>query len=155
VRISPTINSIHGLLISFRIVCSLIGRRVTSFADYNVPLPEAIDDEYLLVNGMGSQPPGTSSITAAWIITNRLFAIIESARWVVVPREHVSLAELTTILQLNETIDQIQESLPAHLQRSSRVSNGSPDRDNIFVLQSDAIMTRYAVSLLDRRALTS
>ena len=154
-----SIHSVHRLdpyLLTFsRLVCGLSGRRVTSFAEYNVPLPEAIDDEHLLLDGVGTQPSGASSITAAWIITIKLFAIIESARWVVVPSEHVSLSDLTTVLQLNDKIDEIQESLPAHLQRSSRAPAGTNGaRDEIFMLQSDAIMARYMLSPSFRRTLT-
>lgn len=130
---------------SSRLVCSLLGRRVTSFADSAVPLPLPIDDEYLLTEDVGLQPPGIPSIITAWNTTHDLFGIIENARWVVLPRENVSMAELTGVIEMNDRIDRIQASLPAHLQRSSRSGPRIESlRDGIFVLQSDAIMVRYA-----------
>jgi hypothetical protein len=106
-------------------------------------LPEAIDDEYLSDCEIGSQPPNLPSVLHAFIVSIKLFDIIEDARWIVLPSEHVALFDLTTVLQLNERIDRIQDSLPAHLQRSSMAGNGTyGSRDDVFVLQRDAIMIR-------------
>jgi hypothetical protein len=122
----------------------VFGRRVTSFAEFSVPLPEEIDDEYLSENEVGFQPLDSPSVLRAFNVTINIFDIIEDARWIVLPKEHVTLSELTTVLQLNERIDHIQETLPAHLKRSSTAGTGiHGTRNEIFALQSDAVIIRY------------
>ncbi|KAH7397029.1 putative transcriptional regulatory protein [Phaeosphaeria sp. MPI-PUGE-AT-0046c] len=135
----------HSCILLERLVCSLFGRQVTSFAESTVPLPTPTDDEYLLEDKVDLQPPDRPAIIVAFNITIEIFRIIEDARWIIVPRAHLTLGELTTVLQLNERLDHIQGSLPTHLRNYTKSARGTQEpQDDIFVLQHVAIMIRIA-----------
>lgn len=105
-----------------------------------------VDDEQMLDDRIEPKAQQTPSIIAAFDVTVKAFQIIEDARWITVPKEHISLNELTTVLQLNERLDHIQASLPTHLQHptaSGKAKQGP--RDDVFVLQHVAIMIRHAL----------
>lgn len=125
-------------------MCSLFGRRVTSFTDSAVPLPIPIDDENFSEDGISPRLQNLPSVTVAFEISLNIFRIIEDARWITVPKEHISLDELTAVLRLSERLDRIQESLPAHLQFSTIADNSlRGSRHDVFILQHVAIMIRY------------
>lgn len=108
-----------------------------------------IDDEQPLDNAVEHRAQSSPSIVSAFVVSINIFKIIEDARWITVPKEHVSLKELAEVLQLNERLDHIEATLPDHLkvsQRSGQEKHGP--RDNIFVLQSAAVMIRF-VSCID------
>jgi hypothetical protein len=109
-----------------------------------VALPEKIDDEYLLEDGIGVQPAGIPSILEAFIVTANIFEVIEGARKTSYGslKRSLNLPELTEVLQLNGKIDHIENTLPPHLQC---VSDYEPKtaRDVILKLQAEAVMTRY------------
>ena len=114
----------------------------------SMPLPSNIDDEYLLSDGTGMQPVGIPSLLDAFIVTIKVFEIIEGAHKINYASFTHSrrLSELTAILQLNEKIDQIEESLPKHLKHDQYLNQPFTQRDRLLKLQAVAVMTRYLFS---------
>lgn len=110
-----------------------------------VPLPSKIDDDYLLSDGTGTQPAGIPSLLDAFVVTIKIFEVIQGAHKI----NYASfthgrrLSELTGILQLNEKIDQIEENLPKHLRHDQDFNKPSSQRDRSLKLQAVAVMTRY------------
>lgn len=128
----------------FRLFSSLFGRKTIVEPDNTVPLPEKMDDVYLLEDGTGIQPADLPSILDAFVVTVRIFEIMEGARRIDYGsfNHNLRLPELTEVLQLNEKIDQIENGLPSHLKRDYSGDANTP-RDALFKLQAEAVMTRY------------
>jgi hypothetical protein len=114
-----------------------------------VPLPEKIDDEYLVEDGIGTQPSGKPSIVDALIATIDMFEVIEGAQEATYGTltRGLRLPELTEILQLNEKFDKIEDNLPSYLKNSKGSTSNTP-RDQILRLQATGVMTRYVQSLI-------
>lgn len=133
-----------------RLVCSINGRKPTTIGQHRVPLPETIDDEYLLEHGIGSQPSSIPSVHEAFNITACIFEIIDDAPPNAATTEALRFPELTQALQLNEKVDKIQDTLPQHLRYGVAPTTGFP-RSETFQIQSEMILIRHATSLGHRR----
>ncbi|KAK9420155.1 putative Zn(2)-C6 fungal-type domain-containing protein [Seiridium unicorne] len=79
----------------------------------------------------------------AFVVTCKLFEVMVEAYTVDYgsSTQSYGLLELSEVLQLNEKIDKIEDSLPPHLRPDVNFELYIP-RDEIFTLQADAIMIR-------------
>lgn len=107
-------------------------------------LPGSIDDKYLLEQGTGIQPEGLPSLLDAFVVTIKIFEVMEGIRKTdyVSFRHSFRLPELIEVLKLNEQIDQIENGLPSHLKRDNSANANTP-RDQMLNFQAEAVMTRY------------
>ncbi|KAI1329218.1 putative transcriptional regulatory protein [Xylariaceae sp. FL0255] len=138
----------HMCLTLERLGC-FTSRRTTFTSSYtSVPLPAQIDDQYLLENGNGVQPLEKPSVIGAFVATIQIFGVFEQmvkltyTSWT----QPLQLHELTEVIRLSETLDQIERGLPSHLKYSSDIV---PDtRDSIFKLQAEGVITRILCTRL-------
>lgn len=127
-----------------RLLSSLFGWRALTQLDGKVPLPSAIDDEYLLEDGEGVQPPARPSLLDSFIATIKIFDVFHRAPDINDGyfARALCLPELAQVLQLNEELDQIDASLPAHL-RSDNHEKPSTRRGRALSLQAVAVKIRF------------
>ncbi|KFG78220.1 putative transcriptional regulatory protein [Metarhizium anisopliae] len=133
----------HLCITMERLLSSLFGWRALTQLDGKVPLPSAIDDEYLLDDGDGVQPPARPSLLDSFIATIKIFDVFHRAPDINDGyfARALCLPELAQVLQLNEELDQIDASLPAHL-RSDNHDKPSTRRGRALSLQAVAVKIR-------------
>ncbi|KID82385.1 Transcription factor, fungi [Metarhizium guizhouense ARSEF 977] len=126
-----------------RLLSSLFGWRALTQLDGKVPLPSAIDDEYLLEDGDGVQPTARPSLLDSFIATIKIFDVFHRAPAINDGyfARALCLPELAQVLQLNEELDQIDAGLPAHL-RSDNPEKPSTRRGRALSLQAVAVKIR-------------
>ncbi|RYC60288.1 hypothetical protein CHU98_g5905 [Xylaria longipes] len=139
----------HICLALERLYSSACGLKTTVEINCAVPLPAAIDDEYLVEEGTGTQPAGTPSIIEASLVTIKIFQVLEDVRKLKYrpAEQHVDLHELTQVLQLNGQIDKIEGSLPPHL-KAGTVEIPSTPRAEVLRLQAEGVTTRILYARL-------
>ncbi|KAF4453989.1 transcriptional regulatory [Fusarium albosuccineum] len=110
--------------------------------DSQVPLPQMIDDEYLLEDGEGTQPEDSPCRKGLFVYTVRLLDILsevlgsfyaEAGHAQIVSsdkNQHTSIPDLHEMLRLNSKLDQLLEAIPASLRlklvlRNSETPSGS------------------------------
>jgi hypothetical protein len=132
-----------------RLLSSLFGWRTLTQLDGKVPLPSAIDDEYLLEDGEGVQPPARPSLLDSFIATIKIFDVFHRAPAINDGyfARALCLPELAQVLQLNEELDQIDAGLPAHL-RSDNPEKPSTRRGRALSLQAVAVKIRLTPTLV-------
>jgi hypothetical protein len=112
-----------------------------------------VNDEFLQPNGTGMQPADLPSLLDAFIVTVEIFKATEGA-WrtgQTSPDRLLRLSELIEALQLKEKMDQIEKSLPPHLQgftpmhlaRSNNATTNTP-QSGAMRNQASAVAIRYA-----------
>jgi hypothetical protein len=121
---------------------SLFGWSSVVMYDTTCPLPEMIDDEYLLEEGVGIQPLGTPSLLDALAISVRIFNIVAEAREVNLTSftGELKMPELTRIIQLEEKLNDIEADLPPHLRYDSNM--GDAPRDKVLRFQAEVTNLR-------------
>lgn len=118
-----------------------------------VPLPQMIDDEYLLEDGEGSQPSHVNPQLGSFVYSSKLFDILndilvsfyvktntvflrsETRSW--------SCEELDAVLRLNMALNEFQDSLPSYLtvpQKSETTKDSKVD------IGAKILYSRYALS---------
>lgn len=95
------------------------------WAQSQVPMPQMIDDEYLLEDGEGSQPPHISPQLGTFVYSNKLFDILNDILAAFyVKRKHElpqsdarswSCDELNTVLRFNKELNEFRASIPGWL----------------------------------------
>ena len=106
-------------------------------------LPEKIDDDYLLKNGTGQQPEGIPSLLDAFIVSIRVFEVVDRACNMncAISTQNTPRLELSQVFQLNEKADEIESSLPPHLRFGNDLgSYGS--RSQVLQLQAEGVRAR-------------
>jgi hypothetical protein len=107
------------------------------------PLRQSTDDEGRLDDDVERQPAGTNSDLDALIASVKVFEVLDGGQKTDYESIHYSfgLHELAEILQLNEKLDGIENSLPVHL-KYNNAEDASIPRDQVAKLQSEAVMMR-------------
>ena len=108
-----------------------------------IPLPQAIDDEYLRDTGTGVQPVEIHSVLDAFIVSVSILEVMDGAQEIHYDsiNHNFRLPELVEVLRLNEKLDEIERKLPAHLKQNESKEASTP-RDRVFKLQAEAVLAR-------------
>lgn len=122
-----------------------------------VPLPQLIDDEFLLVDGEGRQPAGMTSYLELFVASVKLFDVIgdvvatcyeqkqspEDAR---VGSQWWRLYHLNDILKLDNTLNDFWAALPAHLRTSyESVGSSAGETNSVQWRQAKILQCRFAI----------
>jgi hypothetical protein len=107
-----------------------------------IALPESLDDAQLLEKDEERQPTEGPSVLEAFIVSVRIFQVLDKARNVngEAINHSFGLPELAETLQLKEKLDAIERSLPDHLQLESMVAD--TPRGHMLRIQAEAVMLR-------------
>lgn len=144
---TSVIISIISLTIDYRLSATTFGRPVLHCGPNLVPLPQAIDDEYLLEVGEGRQPDDKPSRMSFFIQSIALFDILNDILTKFYSHPNRSQAEmpseyLTEIPRLCSRLEGFLDGLPQHLkiQQNSEKPGGPA---NCFQVQSQILKSRY------------
>ena len=125
------------------------------------PLPQAIDDEYLLVNAEGCQPVGLEPRMNLFIYSIKLWNILHdvlstfysgSRNSCFIDKVEVhgwSPSWLNDLLRLDEALDGLQTSLPGNL-KLAKLEGTTSQVDDWVRLQIYVFQSRYGVTTLKR-----
>ncbi|GKU22388.1 unnamed protein product [Fusarium langsethiae] len=145
----------HLCLTMQRLMSSLFGWSSLVMHDNTCPLPEMIDDEYLLEEGAGIQPPGRPCLLDALAISVRIFNVVAEAREVNLTSftGEAKMPELTSLIELDGKLNNIEADLPHHLRFDSNM--GDTPRDKVLRFQAEVTSLRiiYVRLLLLRTSL--
>lgn len=127
-----------------------------------VPIPEAIDDEYLAHRGVGAQPASVPSRLGLFVSSCRLFELLEEVlerfyREGPSPKqanEAETAADIVgPVLDLNRRLDAFEESVPGYLRVFDHGSINGRNEDHVQ-LQQQVLYCRFLyVRLLSLRPL--
>ncbi|EMT72783.1 hypothetical protein FOC4_g10004265 [Fusarium odoratissimum] len=134
----------HLCLTMQRLTSSLFGWNSVIMYENACPLPQMIDDEYLLEEGEGIQPMNKPSLLDALTVSIKVFNIIAEAREVNVTSfaRELQMPELIRILQLNEKLHKIEAELPDHLKYETNRKKDTT-RERVLMLQAEVVNIRY------------
>lgn len=123
---------------------ALFGWNSIPVHDNTCPLPQIIDDEYLLEEGEGCQPAATPSLLDALAVSMKIFDVVAGAREVNAASfsRALQMPELIRILQLNEHLTEIEESLPEHLTYKNWQEPSSA-REKVLHYQAEVVNLRW------------
>ncbi|KAG5655362.1 hypothetical protein KAF25_006865 [Fusarium avenaceum] len=145
----------HLCLTMQRLMSSLFGWSSVVMHDNTCPLPEMIDDEYLLDEGAGIQSPGRPCLLDALAIGVRIFSVVAEAREVNLTSftGEAKMSELTSLIELDGKLNNIEADLPHHLKYDSKM--GDTPRDKVLRFQAEVTNLRiiYVRLLLLRPSL--
>ncbi|SCV36739.1 related to transcription activator protein acu-15 [Fusarium fujikuroi] len=112
--------------------------------DNTCPLPQMIDDEYLLEEGEGCQPAATPSLLDALAVSMKIFDVVAGVREVNAASfsKALQMPELMKILQLNERLTEIEDNLPEHLKYKSGQAASSA-REKVLHYQAEVVNLRW------------
>ncbi|KAF4423119.1 Zn(2)-C6 fungal-type DNA-binding domain [Fusarium acutatum] len=129
----------HLCLTMQRLMSALFGWNSVLIHDNTCPLPQMIDDEYLLEEGEGCQPAATPSLLSALEVSMKIFDVVAGAREVNAASfsRALQMPELIRILQLNERLTEIEDNLPEHLKYKNR-QGASSARERVLHFQAEA-----------------
>ncbi|KAL5625776.1 hypothetical protein FOBRF1_000119 [Fusarium oxysporum] len=133
----------HLCLTMQRLTSSLFGWNSVIMYENACPLPQMIDDEYLLEEGEGIQPMNKPSLLDALTVSIKVFNIIAEAREVNVTSfaRELQMPELIRILQLNEKLHKIEAELPDHLKYETNRKKDTT-RERVLMLQAEVVNIR-------------
>ncbi|KAG7418922.1 hypothetical protein Forpe1208_v002109 [Fusarium oxysporum f. sp. rapae] len=134
-----------------RLTSSLFGWNSVIMYDNTCPLPQMIDDEYLLKEGEGIQPMNKPSLLDALTVSIKVFIIAEAQEVNVTSfTGELQMPELIRILQLNEKLHKIETELPDHLKYETNRKKDTT-RERVLMLQAEVVNIRilYAFVILD------
>jgi len=136
------------------------GRPTVTSGPSDVLLPLIIDDEYLLQDGEGIQPPEIPSRMNLFVYTIQLFDIMDDilntfyshhgdafldGRW----QLDLEISEaLTDVFRIDARMNEWKESIPDFLQPQVNVKYHSEPWYDYVVLQSNILRNRYINDLL-------
>lgn len=131
------------------------GRPTTVHGPNIVPLPLLIDDEYLQVDGVGTQPPDKPSYLGLFVNSCLLIDILRDVLHFVTTCEPdaekmsdetgmtPSSRMVARVLELNRRLDQFSKALPNYL-RLSELETETLQCDNEVGFQKKVLYCRYA-----------
>ncbi|RGP71713.1 hypothetical protein FLONG3_7017 [Fusarium longipes] len=128
----------HLCLIMQRLMSSLFGWNSVLIHDDTCPLPQMIDDEYLLEEGEGRQPTAKPSLLGALAVSMKIFTLVAEAREVngASFSKALKMPELIRILQLHERLAEIEANLPEHL-KYKKEQRPSSEREKVLHFQAE------------------
>lgn len=120
------------------------------FASFTTKLPSMIDDEYLLMEGEGTQPPTKPTVMGLCVYSCGLFEILadilvsfyspKSCSNLVSPeKQHVML---TQVLSFNSRLDRFHAGVPKRLKIDSKTVAPVPGEESLS-LQREVLYRRY------------
>ncbi|CVL11162.1 related to transcription activator protein acu-15 [Fusarium proliferatum] len=126
-----------------RLMSALFGWNSVLIHDNTCPLPQIIDDEYLLEEGEGCQPAATPSLLDALAVSMKIFDVVAGVREVIAASfsKALQMPELMKILQLNERLTEIEDNLPEHLKYKSGQAASSA-REKVLHYQAEVVNLR-------------
>lgn len=122
-----------------------------------VPLPQLIDDEFLLVDGEGRQPAGMTSYLELFVASVKLFDVIgdvvatcygqkQSPEDASVGSQWWRLHRLDDILKLDNTLNDFWAALPAHLRTPyESVGSSAGETNSVQWRQAKILQCRFAI----------
>ncbi|KAF4463549.1 fungal trans domain containing protein [Fusarium albosuccineum] len=117
----------HTCLVLDKLLSMTFGRPAMISTSWNVPFPSLIDDEYLSLDGEGTQPQGIPSRLGLLVWSSKLFLILDdillnfnaphpSKSVDTMTEKDFSVQQIISdVLTLNRRIDKFSESIPAYL----------------------------------------
>lgn len=125
------------------------GRPMMISKSCNVSLPLDIDDDYLLEDGEGRQPPGVPSHMGLYICSTRLYDILAdilSTFYAGSPENEetkgFSLEILLRTLKLNRRLDEFLETIPDYLRPRTDLTSAVMFRSESIQLQQQVLSCR-------------
>ena len=121
-----------------------------------IPLPMAIDEEYLSTTGEGRQPDGIPSRMDMHIYSVRVLELMEEMRKAAhAPRlkvnqssDELSLPDPSILLRVNSKIDDLLDGMPAHLRLDANFSKIPLDEDAVKCFRVQGHALRFRLLLL-------
>ncbi|KAF3395135.1 hypothetical protein DPV78_009209 [Talaromyces pinophilus] len=132
----------YSCVILDRVLAVSLGRQSMILPGSSVPLPQMIDDEYLLDEGEGCQPPQLRSFIEGFVYSIRLFDILHD---VLIACYSPSIGgdvldkQLSTVMRINSDLDRFLQDLPPHLSVEKRPEDS---QDNSFSLYCNILNYR-------------
>ncbi|KAJ3541642.1 hypothetical protein NM208_g4515 [Fusarium decemcellulare] len=139
--------------------CVTLDRPAMLSQDSQVPLPQMIDDEYLLEDGEGTQPEDSPCRMGLFIYTVRLLDILSEvlgcfyaeaghAQKVSADKnQQASMPDLHEMLRLNSKLDQFLEAIPTSLRLKLILRNSEPPSGSAL-LQARILYCRFLYTRL-------
>lgn len=138
-----------------RLLAMSFGRPTTIPQTWSVETPSMIDDEYLLRDGTGSQPPHIPSRMGMFIFSTKLCEILDEIlatfyihdRGKLLPKQGEkdkgSTEGLNDVLNLNSKLDDFLDSLPDYLKAGNELASGINGTNHV-TLQVNVLHGRLA-----------
>lgn len=129
----------------------------------HVPVPLLIDDEYLLVEGEGEQPPDVPSRLGLFVSSCKLFEILheilynfygeESGNGLLEQFKSDSRARdiLVEVLDYNRRLDRFSNTIPEYLQTNESSGIVFSQKNSCINLQQQVLFCRYTSFFLHVR----
>lgn len=143
-----------GSLTDTRLLAMTFGRPPTiSQKTSGTDIPAMIDDEYLLQDGIGTQPPHVPSRMGLFVSSLRLFDILDEIlsvcylKPVGVALSRNSSHLLVETLRLNGALDDLYESLPTYLKLGDDEDQSALSGPSHIILQINVLRCRFVKTL--------
>ena len=130
------------------------GRPPMILESSDVPLPEMIDDEYLLENSQGVQPTNVSPQMGCFVYSSHLFDILHEILVEIYVKKKANPQEqnalcwsgegLQTIMTYHRALSKFQETLPAYLIKDDNNMSPSSIAESGIALGSKILHSRCA-----------
>jgi hypothetical protein len=88
------------------------------------------------------QPTGSPSVIDAFIYGAQILRLIDNIPWVGNLVEHIGVADLNIMLEIDEKLDEVTQQLPGHLQYVSDAGRDFDESGTILRLQGETILMR-------------
>ncbi|CZR55001.1 related to transcription activator protein acu-15 [Phialocephala subalpina] len=142
-------------LTEIRLLAMTFGRpTMISPTTSSTEIPAMIDDEFLLQDDIGAQPPHLPSRMGLFVSSLRLFDILDKIlsicylKLVGVARQQEHLAQspsnlLAETLRLNGALDDLYESTPSYLKIEGHKNQVAPSNPSHITLQVNVLRSRF------------
>lgn len=131
------------------------GRPTMLSKSWNVPVPLLIDDEYLRVEGDGTQPPDIPSRLGLFVSSCRLFELLDEIlssfyaenSGTAIPKqlesESRSREMIVDVLNFNRRLDKFIDSIPEYLHAAGNSRVIASEKNSCLSLQQQVLHCRY------------
>ncbi len=126
------------------------GRPVMVNDSYNTPVPSLIDDEYLCMDGKGTQPLGVFSRMGLFVSSCKLFEILSDilssfyagSQFPNLESELCLQKMVQDALKFNRRLDCFITSIPEYLKTTRSLQAAASDKKNYITLQQQVLYCR-------------
>ncbi|KAJ3532445.1 hypothetical protein NM208_g8435 [Fusarium decemcellulare] len=144
----------HTCLVLDKLLSMTFGRPAMISTSWNVPFPSLIDDEYLSLDGEGTQPQGIPSRLGLLVWSSKLFLILDdillnfnaphpSKSVDTMTEKDFSVQQIISdVLTLNRRIDEFSESIPAYLRLEAEPGPMARQQEVSVVIQKQILHCR-------------
>ncbi|KAM5369018.1 hypothetical protein ACJZ2D_009221 [Fusarium nematophilum] len=143
----------HTCVFLDRQLAVTFGRPTMISTPTEVPLPQMIDDDYLLEVGEGAQPSRLNSQIGAFVYSNKLFDILNdilgtfyTGKSTLFQRKHTcdwGFQDLETVLRFNRALNEFWHSLPRYLANHGEAETSNNSQEARVALGAKILYSRF------------